>query len=104
MSANLFEEFDAVSAKQWKQKIQYDLGGADYNAELVWQSPEGINVKPFYHADDFEKGFPPIPGQPKKWHIAQNIFIADESIARKIALDALSRGAEAIYFSSEKEF
>ncbi|KAG1649520.1 Methylmalonyl-CoA mutase large subunit [Nymphon striatum] len=39
-------------SKQWKQKIQYDLKGADYNDALVWESPEGIKVKPFYHADD----------------------------------------------------
>ena len=53
MNKTLFSEFDQVSAKQWKQKIQVDLKGADYNDTLVWQSAEGINVKPFYHADDF---------------------------------------------------
>ena len=47
MSKFLFEDFDEVSAKQWKQKIQYDLKGADYNDTLVWKSPEGINVKPY---------------------------------------------------------
>ena len=64
MSKFLFEDFDEVSAKQWKQKIQYDLKGADYNETLVWKSPEGINVKPFYHEDDFKEDFQPIPGQP----------------------------------------
>ena len=48
----LFENFRKVSAKEWKQKIQYDLKGKDYNEEVVWDSPEGIKVKPFYHADD----------------------------------------------------
>lgn len=104
MSEFLFDEFDEVSAKQWKQLIQYDLKGADYNETLVWQSPEGINVKPFYHADDFKEGFQPIPGQPHSWKIAQEIFIDDEKIANNIAIDALNRGAEAIIFSAEKEF
>ena len=45
----LFSEFPEVSAKQWKQKIQMDLKGADYNEALVWESLEGINVKPFYN-------------------------------------------------------
>jgi len=50
MSKNsLFDQFSAVSAKEWKQKIQFDLKGADYNESLVWESPEGIKVKPFYH-------------------------------------------------------
>ncbi len=97
-------EFDEVSAKQWKQQIQYDLKGADYNEALVWQSPEGINVKPFYHKDNFSEEFPSIPGQPKSWNIAQEIFIDEEAIANKIALDALQRGAESIIFKSEKEF
>ena len=48
----LFSEFEAISSKQWKQQIQYELKGADYNETLVWESPEGIKVKPFYHLDD----------------------------------------------------
>ncbi|MBT0609173.1 methylmalonyl-CoA mutase subunit beta [Aequorivita echinoideorum] len=104
MNDFLFEEFNEVSAKQWKQQIQYDLKGADYNEALIWQSPEGINVKPFYHADDFKENFRPVPGQPKSWKIAQSIFIDDEAIANKIALDAIDRGAESIIFSAEKEF
>lgn len=98
------EDFDEVSAKQWKQKIQFDLKGADYNQTLVWQSPEGVNVKPFYHQDDFEKDFSPIPGQPKAWKIAQKIFIDDEQIANNIAVDALNRGANAIIFTADEDF
>lgn len=99
-----FNDFDEVSAKQWKQKIQYDLKGADYNETLVWQSPEGINVKPFYHKDDFSQDFSSIPGQPESWNIAQEIFIDEEAIANKITLNALKRGAESIIFKAEKEF
>ncbi len=104
MSDFLFNEFDEVSAKQWKQKIQVDLQGADYNETLVWQSPEGLDVKPFYHRDNFDASFPPIPGQPDDWRIAQSIFIDDEVIANKLALDAIERGAEALYFTSASEF
>ena len=98
------EDFPEVSAKQWKQKIQYDLKGADYNETLVWKSPEGINVKPFYHEDDFIADFQPIPGQPKQWKIAQDIYIDDEKIAGNIALDAIKRGAEAIIFTAAEDF
>ncbi len=104
MSNFMFDEFDPVSAKQWKQKIQFDLKGADYNEALIWQSLEGIHVKPFYHSDDFKTPFSPIPGQPEQWNIGQSIFIDDETVANKLAMNALSRGAEVIYFSSEKEF
>jgi methylmalonyl-CoA mutase len=104
MSKFLFEGFDEVSAKQWKQQIQFDLKGADYNETLVWKSPEGINVKPFYHEDDFTEDFQPIPGQPTSWEIAQKIFIDDEKIANSIALDTLNRGAEAIIFTADEDF
>ena len=52
MSKPLFNNFDSVSAKAWKQKIQLDLKGADYNETLIWKSPEGIDVKPFYNVED----------------------------------------------------
>jgi methylmalonyl-CoA mutase len=104
MNKFLFSEFEPVSAKQWKQKIQFDLRGADYNESLMWQSAEGINVKPFYHRDDFTKEFQPIPGHPPKWNIAQNVFIDDEIIANGLSRDAINRGAEAIIFSAEKKF
>lgn len=100
MSDFMFDEFEAVSAKQWKQKIQFDLKGADYNDTLVWQSLDGIHVKPFYHRDDFSTNFLPIPGQPSQWNIGQFIFIDNPEIANKLALDAIDRGATAIYFSA----
>ncbi|MEZ4858160.1 MAG: methylmalonyl-CoA mutase subunit beta [Flavobacteriaceae bacterium] len=104
MNDSLFSEFDSVSAPQWKQKIQVDLKGADYNDSLVWQSLEGINVRPFYHKDDFQESFTPIPGQPSQWDIVQHIFIDDATIANRLILHCIERGAEAVYLSAEKEF
>ncbi|MBT8263040.1 MAG: methylmalonyl-CoA mutase subunit beta [Bacteroidia bacterium] len=102
--SKLFEEFEGVSAKAWKQKIHLDLKGADYNDTLIWQSPEGIHVKPFYHPDDFEGRFDDIPGHPKKWEVVQDVFIDDENTANSLAKDALNRGAEAIFFTADKVF
>lgn len=104
MNDFLFKEFDPASAKEWKQKIQADLKGADYNDALVWQSSEGIDVKPFYHRDNFEGDFSPIPGHPSQWSIAQEVFIDDEAIANRLILDAIERGASSVIVSSEKEF
>jgi len=30
-NTSLFSEFDSIPTKQWKQRIQYELDGADYN-------------------------------------------------------------------------
>lgn len=103
MNNNLFKDFQPVSAKQWKQKIQMDLKGADYNDTLVWQSLEGIHVRPTYHADDVKK-VTSIIGHPKHWNIAQHVFIDDESIANSLAINSIERGAEAIVFAAETSF
>lgn len=47
MTSNLFKEFDSISEKHWKQQIQFDLAGKDFNSEVNWTSNEGVNVKPF---------------------------------------------------------
>ena len=99
-----FNEFDKVSAAAWKQKIQVDLKGADYNEALVWKSPDGIDVKPFYHNDESSFSFSPIPGQPQHWNIGQAIFIDDVAIANQLATDALNRGAEALFFTATSAF
>jgi len=95
---HLFEEFPEVSAKAWKQKIQYDLKGADYNDTLVWESPEGIKVKPFYHAEDLSDDLANVPFVKHGWHIGQVIYAGNAEMANKAALKALNRGAERIQF------
>ncbi len=98
MNTKLFNEFSEVSSKQWKQKIQFDLKGADYNDTLIWKTNEDISVKPFYHADDFEE-FPQASNtQATQWKVCQSIFVADVKRSNSKALDALERGAESIQF------
>src|SRR5690554_5875727 len=102
-SDDLFEEFQAVSAKQWVQQIQVDLKGADYNQTLLWHSEEGIDVKPFYHEDTTPNKYN-IPGQPDTWQIAQAIFIDDIAIAKKLLQEALQKGATALRLIADKPF
>jgi len=102
MSTFLFDEFSEVSAKQWKQKIQFDLKGADYNETLVWESNEGIKVTPFYHQDDFEAL--DIPSVEKQYAICQSIFISDVETANFLAKNALQRGAATIHFEAHEPF
>lgn len=102
MSDNLFNEFDPVSSKQWKQQIQYELKGADYNETLVWESPEGIKVKPFYHIDNFTQG-PAVAGKAAEFTICQNIFVHDAEKSAGRAASTLKRGAETIRFTITDE-
>lgn len=102
MAENLFDGFEPVSSKQWKQQIQYELKGADYNDTLVWESLEGIKVKPFYHNDESEVKFS-LKKSTKPFEILQNIYVHDVALSNKRALDTLSRGAESIRFTIENE-
>ena len=98
----LFNEFEPVSSKQWKQQIQFELKGADYNDTLIWNAPEDIQVKPFYHVDEATQ---PVQVNTKatEFKIGQSIFVhdLDKSIAR--AIDSCKRGAESLYFIIEDE-
>lgn len=95
----LFDEFPEVSAKQWKQKIQFDLKGADYNDTLVWESLEGIKVKPFYHAEDLERAKTFKLPKDHDWKIGQSIYAGNAKMANTKALDSVKRGAESILFT-----
>ncbi|MCF6350981.1 MAG: methylmalonyl-CoA mutase subunit beta [Flavobacteriaceae bacterium] len=101
MDVNLFKDFQAISSKQWKQKIQMDLNGAAYNT-LITQTNDGINIKPFYHQDDFKQL--EIPELHTTFKICQTVYIANEKIASKIAINALEKGANAILFIADKTF
>lgn len=99
---NLFADFNSVSSKQWKQKIQFELNGADYNETLIWNSPEDIQVKPFYHKDEFV-GVSDVNTKASEFRICQNIFVHDLTKSNLRALDSINRGAESIRFTIEDE-
>lgn len=102
MKEKLFQDFDPVSSKQWKQQIQFDLKGADYNQTLIWESPEGIKVKPFYHNDEFESEIR-VQTNVSDFKILQRIYVFDVEKSNKRAKETLNRGAESIYFIIEKQ-
>jgi methylmalonyl-CoA mutase len=100
MAETLFNDFEHVSSKQWKQQIQYDLKGADYNDTLVSESPEGIKIKPFYHADETpELLYSSSKTEP--FQICQNIFVFDVEKSVRRSLETLQRGAESLRFTIE---
>lgn len=102
MSSYLFDEFNKVTPKAWKQKIQADLKGLDYNETLLWHTDDGITVKPFYTKEDQTNTA--LNVSKNGFKICQSIFIDDEKVANQLAIDALKRGATAIEFTANKSF
>ena len=107
---NLFAEFPPVSTQQWMDKITADLKGADFNRKLVWKTNEGIDVQPFYRAENLvgleylnslPGEFPFVRGTKNnnnEWLVRQSIVVTDFAEANKKALNYLMRGVDSLAF------
>ena len=93
---NLFDEFTPVTAKSWKQKIQVDLKGADYNETLLWDSAEGIRVKPFYNSEDVEAIEEVSEAGPGKFQIGEQIPVENTNQGIERANNALGHGIQSL--------
>ena len=112
---NLLADFPAISTKEWKDKIIADLKGADFDKKLVWRTPEGFNVQPFYRQEDLRglKTTVSAPGQfpyvrgtrtNNEWYIRQNICACENPRkANKLALDVLNKGITSLGFCLNAE-
>lgn len=110
-SDNLLQEFPPVSTQSWEEAILKDLKGADYAKRLIWHSDEGLDLKPYYRAEDIAGlnfldtapgDFPYLRGAHASgnWHIREEIALADPEQANRAALHAVAAGAEEIAFSN----
>ena len=91
MTKNLFDDFNAVSSKQWKQKIQFELDGANYNDTLIWKTNENIDVKPFYNADDVDKLLNISNTKVTQWKIHQSLYVDHVEESNLLALELTSK-------------
>ena len=110
----LFTEFPPVTTAEWEAKIREDLKGADYEKKLVYQTYEGIKLKPYYRAEDLSSlsylksnpgEYPYVRGNHStcnQWEIRQDVDESDVKKANAIAIDAVKRGATSIGFNVEK--
>jgi methylmalonyl-CoA mutase len=106
----LLAEFPAVPTETWEAIIQKDLKGADYEKKLVWNTVDGIRVKPYYRSEDLEgKEFlDPLPGDApfvrgnkagaNEWEIRQDIRLDNIEEANKKSLFVLQRGITSLGF------
>ena len=51
---SLLSEFPPVTTAEWMAVVEKDLKGADFSKKLLWQTDEGIAVRPFYRAEDLD--------------------------------------------------
>jgi hypothetical protein len=53
-SLNILKDFPPVPTKACEAAIHVDLKGEDYHQKLVWNSDEGIVVRPSYRSEDIK--------------------------------------------------
>ncbi|MCR5819953.1 MAG: methylmalonyl-CoA mutase small subunit [Bacteroidaceae bacterium] len=106
----LFADFTAPTRQEWRDKIEVDLKGADFEKKMVWRTTEGFSMQPFYLKEDVDQlptvnalpgEFPFIRGNKKDnnlWYVRQNIVVTDPSEANKKALDILGKGVNSLGF------
>ncbi|HWQ52709.1 MAG TPA: methylmalonyl-CoA mutase subunit beta [Bryobacteraceae bacterium] len=109
MSARLLEQFPPVATREWEAAIHKDLKGADYAKKLIWQSEEGIAVKPYYRAED-AAGLEHLEAPPgafpytrgtralNEWRIREAVEAPSVAEANERARRALASGAGEIEF------
>ena len=104
----LFNEFQPVTSQDWKNKIIEDLKGADYDKKMIWKTPEGFDVNPFYRKEDLPAGCENnIPGKypftrgnsaDNNWLVRQDLNIADANEANAKAKKIIAQGVESVAF------
>jgi methylmalonyl-CoA mutase len=94
---HILNDFPAVPTERWEIAIHVDLQGADYNKKLVWNSDEGIAVRPYYRREDIKDlesqtrvvpaGFPFVRGRGSQtW---KQVVPRAEVLAGAIRVDAI---------------
>ena len=95
---NLLDEFAPVSTAAWEEAIARDLKGADYTKKLVWQTDEGLAVKPYYRAEDLAELPTPVVQSNIPWRIREEVDATDPEQANRAAINSVAAGAEEIAF------
>ena len=51
----LFAEFPATSAPEWRKAAEESLAGAPFEKRVITKTPEGIDLRPIYTKEDWQK-------------------------------------------------
>ncbi len=103
------KEFPSGSSKVWMDQLNIDLKGRDIS-KLLWKSPEGIEVAPFYTPEDrnklahvvqFVKQIPHLKGNgaySNNWNIRQDISVLDIAKSNRKAISLSKLGINELGF------
>ena len=92
-------QFSPITTAEWREKLQQDSKGSATYESLHWQTPEGIQLAPFYHYDSApESPVIPFAKSENTWLINEIVRVETPAAANALALSALAGGAESLQF------
>ena len=92
---DLLPEFDATPTSAWHAALASDLGD-NWDERLRWDAGEGLDLLPFYRAEDLDDMPTGVPGAQPGWRVRCNLTSEDPAKAKRDALAALDGGADAL--------
>ncbi len=105
------DDFPVPTLNEWREVVEKDLKGADYEKKLLWKTPEGFTVKPLYTQEDlkniehlenlpgyypYTRGTNPLQNVNPGWQIRQDTMSASPEDVNQAIRDGLARGENAI--------
>lgn len=102
MKEKFFDDFQESSKKSWEAQALKDLKGKNFEETLIWNTPEGIRVQPYYAAEDLtDLNLTEIQQAQRNkknilWQNRPTIEYTDEKTTNNLVINALQNGADAI--------
>ena len=100
MNLPLFSEFSSADKSAWKQQVIKDLKGKDFDANLLWITPEGLVVQPYYTSEDLTDerltAVQSIQQKPLGWLNQPVVVFENEKVTNAKMKAVIQKGADAI--------
>lgn len=108
MTKKFFEEFQTSTKKDWEAQSIKDLKGKNFEETLVWNTPEGFAVQPYYAEEDLaelplrEIQQAQISKKTTTWQNRPRLRFSDEKKGNQAIASILENGAQAVEIDFEE--
>ncbi|MCF1421835.1 methylmalonyl-CoA mutase family protein [Mangrovimonas futianensis] len=94
---SLFSNFSPTSKQEWKDKVDTDLKGVDFN-KLIWKNFNGLNFQPFYNSEDGIESLPNTGLNSQDLVNFRSIKVSTSEEGNQLAKLAINEGVNGLLF------
>ncbi|HKP61313.1 MAG TPA: methylmalonyl-CoA mutase family protein [Polyangiales bacterium] len=110
MSDKLLAEFPETTYEQWREQVDKDLKGGDFQKRLVTRTLEGLEVRPLYTERDlsgaelsaYRRGAALVGRYGSRWDLRAELWVWDSGRSQKEVAEELARGASSLWLRFEQ--